>query len=104
MKRISYYYGLLIALALASCQETITPAYMVKSVEQGDISCYIELERDGKVSMHSGDFAICQKDWIGKRVVIETREEKVQSAQCQGDPECTLSETVPLIVQMKKVE
>ncbi len=107
MKRI--IFALLLSsvpLMLAGCGDSAKTqdAYLVKTVEQGDISCYIELEREGAVSMHSGDFEICKPEFVGQRVTIETSEAKVQSEECQGDPECTLSETVELIVKMTPVE
>lgn len=88
----------------AACGDAASAAYRVKAVQQGDISCYIELERDGAVSMHSGDFEVCKPELVGQRVVIETSQANVQSEECQGDPECTLSESVELIVKMTPVE
>lgn len=103
--RFAFFLTFLAAL-LANCGDA-APApetYLVKAVEQGDISCYIELERDGAVTMHSGDFEVCKPELVGKRVAIETSQANVQSEECQGDPECTLSESVELIVKMTPVD
>jgi hypothetical protein len=78
------------------------------SLEQGDIACYVELKtKDGEELFLHGDFELCPgggadaSGLIGKRVRYKTETTKVQAGSCEGDPECTDTEEVPLIVALK---
>ncbi len=50
-----------------------------------------------------GDFELCpggSRDatpLIGKHVTITTEKANIQSADCQGDPDCTKTDTVDLV-------
>lgn len=82
----------------------ITRGTVVK-LTNGDISCYVELKDDaGKLVSESADFDVCDEArYKGKRVELNWTLAKVQAASCQGDPNCTKSETVPLIKSMKVI-
>lgn len=77
----------------------------VTRLVSGDISCYVSLKSDaGKTFEESADFDLCDaKKFVGKRVELSWGMAKVQAASCQGDPNCTRSETIPLITGMKIV-
>ena len=73
----------------------------VVDLQNGDISCYMELKDDkGATFQESADFEICmQKPPLkGKRVRLTYKLSRVQAASCQGAPDCKKSETVPLVV------
>lgn len=76
----------------------------VTSLDNGDIACYVHLRDDsGKVFTEMADFDICfqKPSLIGKRVTLTYKLEKVMAASCQGNPDCTKTDTVPLIVSAK---
>lgn len=70
----------------------------------GDVACYAELSEGGSNRSVMADFAVCPggdhdaSALIGKPVAVTTRPEKVMADSCQGNPDCTDSQTVDLIV------
>ncbi len=92
--------------ALAPAPPATAPFVPVlESLEHGDVACYVTLRyADGPKDMLA-DFAICDmEEAIGSKVSIRTESQSVMAASCQGDPECTDSETVELIVDLRVVE
>ncbi len=72
----------------------------VTALTNGDIACYLTLKDDrGVVFEEMADFDICdQKPSIkGKRVTLTYALQKVQSDECQGDPDCKKTRTVALV-------
>lgn len=72
--------------------------WTVVSLTGGDIACYVELSKaEGATESFPSDFALCpggDKDasaLIGKAVDVTFEKIRVQSPECQGDPECTKS-------------
>jgi hypothetical protein len=76
------------------------------SIEQGDIACYVTIENGGTSETMDGDFELCPgggrdaSGKIGKQVTLTTEKSSVQAASCQGDPECTATETVDLVTRI----
>jgi hypothetical protein len=95
----------------ASAQETVTvggvkkPAFGTPTqFTNGDTSCLVAFKDDrGASTIEPADFEICmqEKTLKGKRVAFTYKAGRVQAASCQGDPNCTKSDTVVLIVGAK---
>lgn len=77
----------------------------IKSMEAGDRACYVELEdKRGNKYEDLADFEVCEKtNFIGKWVVITRKKASIMSAACAGRDDCTLSETVHVIVGIEAV-
>lgn len=76
----------------------------VVDMNMGDTSCLVEFKDDkGKEFFEPADFDLCTepKKYVGKRVELAYKLSKVQAAACQGDPKCTKSDIVALVVGMK---
>lgn len=72
------------------------------TVNQGDISCYLELRDDaGKVFHESGSFELCNNKLKGQRVQLGYSMQNVQASSCQGDPSCKKSERIALVTSMR---
>lgn len=86
--------------------EPAAAAPVLVSLTAGDVACYAELSEGGNTRSAMADFAVCPggeadaSALIGKPVAFTTRPEKVLADSCQGDPECTDSQTVDLIVTL----
>lgn len=76
---------------------------VVKSLESGDVACYLSLVDDRGVAFDEmADFEICeQTSLIGKRVLLKYELANVMSDECEGDPDCTKTRTVPLVISAK---
>lgn len=74
----------------------------VQKMENGDIACYLHMKDDrGAAFTELADFEICMQkpSVVGKRVRLEYKVGRVQSASCQGDPNCKKSDTVALVTK-----
>lgn len=76
---------------------------LLKSMEAGDVACYLTLvNARGEETTQMADFAICEMDaLIGRRVQIRRTKANVMAESCQGNPDCTDTETVNLISKVK---
>lgn len=76
---------------------------VLKSAESGDTACYLSLVDDRGVPFEEmADFEICEKpSLIGKRVLLTYEIANVMSDECQGDPDCTKTRAVPLVIAAK---
>ena len=80
------------------------PAVLLKGVQAGDAACYLEVESAGSPQTLMADFELCPGGGqdltgrIGQSVHLETRKENVMADSCQGDPECTETKEVELVV------
>ncbi len=79
-------------------------ATLVK-LEPGDRACYLSVtQADGKPATLPGDFDLCPggatdaTPLVGKTVRFATRHDKIQAASCQGNPDCTDSDSVDLVI------
>jgi hypothetical protein len=79
-----------------------TTATILK-LQSGDIACYVDLRDDaGKTHREMAEFEICeQKSLLNKRVNLTYRQQRVQSDECQGDPDCKKTRTVMLVASAK---
>jgi len=78
----------------------------VTDLDKGDNGCFLILRNDknGEI-IELGKMEFCsQKQLKGKKVELEYKMETVQAASCYGDPKCTKTETVPLVVGVKVLE
>lgn len=70
----------------------------IKNLNQGDRGCYVDLiNSQGEITTQIAEFSICEQDLIAKPVFLLYETAKVQSVKCQGNPECSLTDTVSLI-------
>jgi hypothetical protein len=76
---------------------------VVRNVESGDVACYLTLaDARGREFTELAEFEICEMpSLIGKQVTLTYKLEKVIADECQGDPECTKTKTVPLVTAVK---
>lgn len=97
------------ALALAQAPEQVKVGNQMKRaygtvqrMENGDIACYLHMKDDrGAAFTELADFEICMQkpSVVGKRVRLEYQVSRVQSASCQGDPDCKKSDVVALVTK-----
>lgn len=74
---------------------------IIRELTLGDRACYIAIEQDGEVSESMAFMALCERDGlIGQFATFEHEAAEVSAMSCQGDPECTESETVLLISEV----
>ena len=78
--------------------EPDAPTVRVKETQSGDRACYMVLESGD--SLLAG-FDVCEIDLAGKTIRYQTEEAAVQSMDCEGDPECDLSDIVDLVVTVE---
>lgn len=75
----------------------------IKSLQAGDVACYVTLETDkGEQVNEMAGFEVCEKpDLIGKKVSLTWEEANVLAAECQGNVDCGKSDKVWLIASVK---
>lgn len=98
---------------LASALPTVKIGNQVKNavatvidLNQGDISCYLRLKDDaGREFSESAIFELCnmKSTLEGKRVALTYGLQNVQSAECQGDPNCKKFDRVALVTAAKVI-
>ena len=89
-----------------SCVAKSIETHTVTALTMGDRACYVTfLDNQGKSHEAMADFEICeQENILHKKVIFSYSEGKVMSMACQGDPECTKSETVKIISSIRIVD
>ena len=67
------------------------------------MACYLTLTDDkGAEFQEMGDFSLCEKpSLVGKRLRLTYELGHVMAEECQGDPDCTKTRTVPLVMSVK---
>ncbi len=81
----------------------------LKHLQNGDRGCYVTIENTHGTTSSAGDFELCKggqhdaTQLIGKRVAIKMQARSVQAAACAGDPACTKTDTVNLIIGLNAV-
>ena len=80
--------------------------YTVTTLTMGDTACYVGFTDDkGKLHEEMAVFEMCEQEkFKNKKVIFSYIEENVMAAECQGDPECTKSDTVKLINSIKIID
>jgi len=109
-------YALLIPLAALLLLATTSSSGTVKigkeikktvgvltDLQAGDVACYLTLKDDqGAEFQELGDFEICEKPaLVGKRVRLTYALGNVMAEECQGNPDCTKTRSVPLVTAVK---
>ncbi|MEO0818390.1 MAG: hypothetical protein AAFX86_13930 [Pseudomonadota bacterium] len=97
---------------LAACAPADTPptpsaeaanvaeAITITEVQMGDIGCYFILDT-GESQLAS--FDLCDPGLAGTRHIPTYETSQVQSPACEGDPDCTLTVTESVIVDLAPV-
>lgn len=86
--------------------ETKTSIGVITDLQNGDVACYLTLKDDRGVEFNEmADFSICEHaDQLrGRRVALTYAMEHVIADACQGDPECTQTQTVALVTSAKPI-
>ncbi len=88
---------------LAVSAQEHKPFGIIVEMVNADTACNLTLRDDaGKTFYESADFPICQrKDLLNKRVALTYKQERVQAASCQGDPNCKKSDIIMLVVSAR---
>lgn len=86
-------------------KETKRTSGVVRSVEAGDVACYLNLtDERGVAFTELAEFEICEMPaLVGKRVTLGYTLGNVMADECQGDPDCTKTRTVALVSSVKVV-
>ena len=105
--RSNRWLTLVACLAATACSANPPPPAAttgkLESLTAGDRACYVELsDAAGKKQELMATFEVCEQTaLVGKPVKLTSRMESVSAESCQGDPECTQSEQVMLVVEME---
>lgn len=95
------------AALLIGCQggPSADDAVTVRGLTAGDRACYMEVEDgDGERREQMAAFELCERaDLVGKKVRLRTEKAQVQAESCQGNPDCTDTETVDLVQSVEEV-
>lgn len=86
---------------IASRQDTA----VVRSLTDGDRGCYVVLEDErGDTFDRIAPFDLCERQGlVGRRVRLTLGPGEVSADSCQGDPECTASQTVEVLKAMEEI-
>lgn len=77
----------------------------VQNLTVGDRACYVDvIDAGGVYSTEYAAFEICEQDLVGRDVELTYESGTIAAASCQGDPDCSETETVMLITQAKVIE
>ena len=89
-------------MVLSGCQEG-KDFVVVQGMTAGDRACYLEVEdATGTSREEMASFELCERtDLVGKRVRLLFEKAQVQAQSCQGNPDCTDSETVDLVHEVE---
>ncbi|MES2817917.1 MAG: hypothetical protein V4812_02905 [Pseudomonadota bacterium] len=73
---------------------------LIRALTPGDRACYIELEnKQGQRTEAEASFELCeQPQLIGQRVRLTRERTNMPAMSCEGDPECTRTDSVELII------
>ena len=98
-------------ILLAGCEpasspaatEDASPTAMLHGLTIGDRACYLDVEDTaGAREEMMGEFEVCyDTSLVGRRVRLTYDDRSVQALSCQGDPECSESETARLVVAVE---
>jgi hypothetical protein len=106
LKACATALALTLLASAASAQDTVRIGNETKrafgtvtALSAGDVACYVTLRDDRGVPFEEmALFEICeQPTLVGKRVALTYALQNVMAPECQGDPSCRKSRTVPVI-------
>lgn len=113
MLKILLNLSLTLTFALHARAATITIGGQIKNTigtvvdaNQGDVACYLTLKDDaGKSFDESADFDLCTTNRLrkGQRVQLTYGMVNVQSAACQGNPDCKKTDRIALVTYAKVI-
>ena len=78
-------------------------------LQNGDRACYAVVRAGASERSMEAAFELCPggsrdaSGWIGKMVTYATKPGRVQAMSCAGNPSCTKTDTVDLIVRLSPV-
>lgn len=86
--------------------ETLQPKVAVgtlQGMQAGDRGCYVQvMDATGAMQEHMASFEVCEDTaLVGQEARLFYEPQAVAAASCQGDPDCTDSETVLLLVRVE---
>ena len=91
-------------LVFGAEQTQDAPVRLVAMVP-GDRACYLTVDGADGQRTEMADVNFCERDdLVGQRVTLTTVPTQIQAESCQGNPECTETETVTLVVSADLVE
>ncbi|MEM1151304.1 MAG: hypothetical protein AAGI03_12220 [Pseudomonadota bacterium] len=73
---------------------------LITAVEMGDVACYFLLETDESVM---ASFDLCDPGLVGSQHIPTFGTVEVQSSACEGDPNCTLTTSERLVVDLTPI-
>lgn len=85
-------------------QQTKNAFGTIVDMQDGDVACSLTLKDDrGRSFKEMADFPICQRKaaLLNKRVALFYKLQPVPSPECNGDPACKKSVTVPLVIEAR---
>lgn len=90
---------------VVSAQEAKKTTGTIIAMEAGDIACYLTMHDDAGARFRElAEFEICeQRGLLNKRVALTYKQGRVQSDECQGNPDCSKSRTVMLVVAARAI-
>ena len=85
-----------------------TPSYTLRELQSGDAACYLQVTNSSGVEESlPGTFELCPggsadaTPYVGRRVTFERRPDRIMADSCQGNPACTETKPVELVVTVK---
>jgi predicted small lipoprotein YifL len=90
---------------IGSVEVDDNPATIV-SMTAGDRACYVTVREAGGATVEkAAAFPLCERDdLVGRRVLLTTAMANIQAESCQGDPDCTETERVRMILAADPVD
>ena len=97
----------------ASTTTTQAPAppparFILLGLQSGDAACYVHVRNvEGGEDYLPGAFELCPGEsadasaYVGQRVHLERRPDRIMADSCQGDPACRQTQPVNLVVAVK---
>lgn len=72
---------------------------VVRELTLGDRACYLQIENaQGVLSEEMGEMSLCERtELVGRTVLLTFGMASVAAESCQGDPECSDTESVSLV-------
>jgi hypothetical protein len=80
------------------------------NLEAGDVACYVEIHDGAEPLYLDGDFELCPggamdaSGLVGKPITYTTETAQVMAGSCEGNPDCTDTEEVAIVVGIEAVQ
>jgi len=82
------------------------PVVTIRGLVAGDVACYVTVsDAAGRSREEMASFDLCEREreLVGRRVRLRHERAKVLAESCQGNPDCTETRTVQLVVEARPV-